>query len=57
MLQKRKKFAKTACSGKKIEELEMKLWITAGRPEGGPVQFRLQAREQLNRAFSGEEGA
>lgn len=37
----------------KVEELERTLWINAGRPEGGPVQFRTQAREQLHRALNG----
>ena len=35
----------------KVEELEMELWKRAGRPEGGPVQFREMAREQLRRAL------
>ncbi len=39
----------------KVEELEMELWRRAGRPEGGPVQFRAMAREQLSRALRGEE--
>lgn len=38
----------------KVEELEMDLWKRAGRPTGGPVQFRAMARDQLNRALSGE---
>lgn len=38
----------------KVEELEMELWKRAGRPEGGPVQFRATAREQLRRALRGE---
>lgn len=38
----------------KVEELEMELWKRAGRPEGGPVQFRAAAREQLRRAMRGE---
>jgi len=38
----------------KVEELEMKLWKRAGRPEGGPVQFRQAARDQLKRVLGGE---
>ena len=38
----------------KVEDLEMELWKRAGRPEGGPVQFRVMARDQLNRALEGE---
>jgi len=38
----------------KVEELEMELWRQAGRPEGGPVQFRAVARDQLKRALEGE---
>ena len=40
----------------KVEELEMELWKRAGRPEGGPVQFRAVAREQLSRALRGRGG-
>lgn len=39
----------------KVEELEVELWKQAGRPEGGPVQFRLRAQEQLKRVLNGEE--
>jgi hypothetical protein len=38
-----------------VEGIEMELWKQAGRPEGGPVQFRAMAREQLSRALRGEE--
>jgi hypothetical protein len=37
----------------KVEELEMEMWKQAGRPEGGPVQFRATARDQLMRALQG----
>lgn len=40
----------------KVEELELQLWRQAGKPEGGPVQFRLVAQEQLRQALGGEEG-
>lgn len=36
----------------KAEELAMELWKQHGRPEGGPAQFLLVAREQLNRAIT-----
>jgi hypothetical protein len=36
----------------KVEELEMELWKRAGCPEGGPVQFRQIAQEQLTQALS-----
>jgi hypothetical protein len=35
----------------KVEILEVELWKQAGRPEGGPVQFRLMAQDQLKRAL------
>jgi hypothetical protein len=35
----------------KAEKLAIELWERAGRPEGGPVQFRAMAREQLGRAL------
>lgn len=38
----------------KSEEIAMELWKQRDRPEGGPMQFLLMAREQLNRAISGE---
>ncbi len=38
----------------KVEELELELWKQAKRPEGGPIQFRLLAQEQLKQALSGE---
>lgn len=41
----------------KVEELELDLWRQAGKPEGGPVQFRLIAQQQLKRALNGEEGS
>jgi hypothetical protein len=37
----------------KVEELEMELWKQAGRPDGGPVQFRATARDQLRQALGG----
>jgi hypothetical protein len=37
----------------KTEEIAMELWKQHGRPEGGPTQFLLMAREQLNRAIRG----
>lgn len=40
----------------KAEELELELWRQAGKPEGGPVQFRLLAQQQLKQALDGEEG-
>jgi len=40
----------------KVEELELQLWKQAGKPEGGPVQFRLLAQEQLKQALNGEDG-
>lgn len=40
----------------KVEELELELWRQAGKPEGGPVQFRLVAQQQLRQALNGEEG-
>lgn len=40
----------------KVEELELELWRQAGKPEGGPVQFRLIAQQQLKQALNGEEG-
>jgi len=40
----------------KVEELELELWKQAGKPEGGPVQFRLRAQEQLKNALNGAEG-
>lgn len=39
----------------KVEVLELELWIQAGKPEGGPVQFRLIAQQQLKKALNGEE--
>ncbi|MCA9112099.1 MAG: DUF2934 domain-containing protein [Planctomycetaceae bacterium] len=39
----------------KVEELAMELWREAGEPEGGPVQFRLLAQEQLKGTLEGEE--
>lgn len=39
----------------KVEELEVELWKQAGKPEGGPVQFRLIAQQQLKQALDGEE--
>lgn len=41
----------------KVEELEMVLWKRAGRPEGGPVQFRAAAQEQIERLLRGGDGA
>lgn len=41
----------------KVEEFEFELWRQAGKPEGGPVQFRLIAQQQLKQALNGEEGA
>ncbi len=35
----------------KVEVLELELWKGAGRPEGGPVQFRQAARDQLRHAL------
>lgn len=35
----------------KVEELSTELWKRHGRPEGGPAQFLLLAREQLNQAL------
>jgi hypothetical protein len=40
----------------KAEELAMTLWKDAGRPEGGPMQFINQAREQLKAALGGTGG-
>lgn len=37
----------------KVEELELELWRQAGKPEGGPVQFRLLAQQQLKQALDG----
>ena len=37
-----------------VEGIEMELWKQAGRPEGGPVQFRAMARDQLNRSLGVE---
>ena len=39
----------------KVEEIEMELWKRAGRPEGGPVQFRRDAQLQLDSALRGRE--
>lgn len=39
----------------KVEELEIEIWRHAGKPEGGPVQFRLIAQQQLEQALNGEE--
>ena len=39
----------------KVEELELELWKEAGKPEGGPVQFRHLAQEQLRQALDGKE--
>lgn len=41
----------------KVEELERVLWKEAGKPEGGPVQFRFLAQRQLKQALDGEEDA
>ena len=35
----------------KVEELEFELWKQAGKPEGGPVQFRFVAQDRLRRAI------
>lgn len=40
----------------KVEELELQLWRQAGKPEGGPVQFRLIAQQQWKQALNGKEG-
>lgn len=40
----------------KVEELELELWRQAGKPEGGPVQFRFLAQQQLKQALNGEDG-
>jgi hypothetical protein len=40
----------------KVEELELELWRKSGKPEGGPVQFRMIAQEQLKQALYSEEG-
>ena len=40
----------------KVEELEWELWKNAGKPEGGPVQFRHMAQQQLTQALNVEEG-
>lgn len=40
----------------KVEELEWELWKNAGKPEGGPVQFRHMAQQQLTQALNGVEG-
>ena len=40
----------------KVEELELELWKQAGKPEGGPVQYRMLAQEQLKRALNPAEG-
>ncbi|HEY7426546.1 MAG TPA: hypothetical protein VH682_20090 [Gemmataceae bacterium] len=37
----------------KAEELAMELWKQAGRPEGGPNQFLVTAREQLAKRLQG----
>ena len=39
----------------KVEGLEFELWKQAGKPEGGPVQFRLIAQEQLERVINGSQ--
>lgn len=39
----------------KTEELAMDLWKQNGRPEGGPTQFLLMAREKLNQALQRHE--
>ena len=51
-----KEARKTRLFREKVEELELELWKQAGKPEGGPVQFRLIAQEQLRQALNGEEG-
>jgi len=40
----------------KVEEIEVELWRQAGKPEGGPVQFRLIAQQQLKQALKGDVG-
>ncbi|MGZ3486259.1 MAG: ATP-binding protein, partial [Isosphaeraceae bacterium] len=40
----------------KVEEIEMESWRQAGCPEGGPVQFRAVACDQLKQALEGEGG-
>jgi hypothetical protein len=52
MLEK-KEARKARLFQEKVEELSMKIWITNGRPIGGPMQFINQAREQLKAAIAG----
>jgi hypothetical protein len=40
----------------KLEELELELWKKAGKPEGGPIQYRMIAQQQLKHALIGKEG-
>jgi len=51
----KKEVRKARLFREKVEELEMQLWKQAGRPEGGPVQFRKLAQDQLTLALGGEE--
>jgi hypothetical protein len=38
-----------------VEELEVQLWKEAGKPDGGPLQFRLTAQQQLREALGGDK--
>jgi hypothetical protein len=50
MLEK-KEARKARLFQKKVEELSVKIWITNGRPIGGPMKYVNQAREQLKAAI------
>ena len=52
----KKEVRKARLFREKVEELELELWKHAGKPEGGPVQFRLIAQQRLMQALNGEEG-